>query len=331
MLVIGSRALVHNNPGLASTRICGDWDFIATIDQFNKWYKENKHSMEFAVPTEGGKYYHCRDKDGMNYEFEIAWEGTSAAMLLDGYADMGKTNIEYIYALNYDLLAIKLSHRYKKNSVHFKKTMDDIQYLRSRGADFGCDPFLREFMHLREKETYTYSHPALNVDKASFFKDDGVQYVYDHDSIHETVALTTVDFGEYEHLMAWHPKPAYTFYMEDGCEVMTSKEKFFANFEWVRLYGVYEEACVLALERSQIPHAIGKEGGPTPRWSFEMALMKVCTSITSGWFREYAWENYQKVLDLYDSLGEDDYVKRFEQNAHLLKPFVKGEIYATSK
>jgi len=64
---------------------------------------------------------------------------------------------------------------------------------------------------------------------------------------------------------------------------------------------------------------------------FEMALMKVCTSITSGWFREYAWENYQKVLDLYDSLGEDDYVKRFEQNAHLLKPFVKGEIYATPK
>ena len=52
-----------------------------------------------------------------------------------------------------------------------------------------------------------------------------------------------------------------------------------------------------------------------------MALMKVCTSITSGWFREYAWENYDKVLDLYNELGEDDYVQRFQRNAHLLKPF----------
>jgi len=317
LLVVGSRALVHNNPELAPTRICGDWDFIATIDQFNKWYKENKNSMEFAVPTEGGKYYHCRGKDGMNYEFEIAWEGTSARMLLDAY---GNTGSQLIHATDFDLLAIKLSHRYKKNSVHFKKTMDDIQFLRSRVTGIGCDTFLTKFIALREKETYTYSHPSLNVDKSSFFKDDGVQYVYDHDSIHKTVALVELASGKW---------PAYKSYMKEGCEVMTSKEKFFGVSEETRLNGVYEECCVLALERSQIPHAEvdvepwmrSRQATPTPRWSFEMALMKVCTSITSGWFREYAWENYQKVLDLYESLGENDYVKRFEQNKHLLKPF----------
>jgi len=32
-------------------------------------------------------------------------------------------------------------------------------------------------------------------------------------------------------------------------------------------------------------------------------------------------ENYDKVLDLYLSLGEDDYIERFKRNAHLLKPF----------
>jgi hypothetical protein len=26
-----------------------------------------------------------------------------------------------------------------------------------------------------------------------------------------------------------------------------------------------------------------------------MALMKVCTSITSGWFRAFAWEHYDLV------------------------------------
>ena len=126
--------------------------------------------------------------------------------------------------------------------------------------------------------------------------------------------------------MVFHQKrvyvPAYTKYMKDGAQVMTSKDKFFAANEFVRLLGVYEESCVLALERSQIPH----DFKPSPRYSFELALMKVCTSITSGWFREYAWENYDKVLDLYNELGEDDYVQRFKRNQHLLKPF-KGELY----
>lgn len=97
---------------------------------------------------------------------------------------------------------------------------------------------------------------------------------------------------------------------------MTSKELFFAASERVRLCGVYEETCVLALERSQIPY----DFKPDARWSFEMALMKVCTSITSGWFREYAWENYDKVLDLYDEMGENNYIERFNTNKHLLKP-----------
>jgi hypothetical protein len=331
MLVIGSRALVHNNPELAGTRKCGDWDFIATIDQFNKWYKANKADMLFAVPTDGGKYYHCRGKDGMNYEFEIAWEGTSARMLLGGYGDAGPdVDTDYIYALDYDLLAIKMSHRYKKNSVHFKKCMDDIRLLRSLIENYEGElssPFLRDFIALREKETYTYSHPALNVDKSAFFKDDGVQYVYDHDSIHEAVALE-YDADYYntphdQHLPIMVPRPAYTLYA--GGEVWSSSEKFFNCSEQIRLYGVYEETCVLALERSQIPHGLGKEGGPTPRWSFEMALMKVCTSITSGWFRSYAWESYDKVMSLYNELGENDYINRFKANRHLLRAYNKGD------
>jgi len=52
----------------------------------------------------------------------------------------------------------------------------------------------------------------------------------------------------------------------------------------------------------------------------------VCTSITSGWFREYAWENYDRVLDLYNSLGDDYYIRRFVESQHLLKPYT-GEKY----
>lgn len=325
MLLIGSRALVANNPELEGVRRTLDWDFICTIEQFTAWHKANKANLQFAVPTQGGKYYHARDKDGMNYEFELAWEGTSAAMLLQQYGIVGIYD-EPVTAINDDLYLIKMSHRYKRNSPHFLKTMSDIKFLREKEGQWELDRWMDNVVNVpilkaREAESYDYAHPKLNVSSKEFFTGDGVNYIYDHDSIHLAVALLEVP-----NLAGNIPTPAYTYYMKDGSEVMTSKEKFMSVPEHVRLYGVYEESCVLALERSQIPHGLGKEGGPSARWSFEMALMKVCTSITSGWFREYAWENYQKVLDLYNELGENDYISRFQQNGHLLKPYT-GETY----
>jgi hypothetical protein len=341
MLLIGSRALVANNPELEGTRRTVDWDFICTIEQFTAWHKANKDKLQFAVPTQGGKYYHARDKDGMNYEFELAWEGTSAEFLLEQYGIKDwkwVPEIGPVPATNEDLLLIKMSHRYKRNSPHFLKTMSDIKFLREKLGELGVKWLSKEadLLKLREAESYDYAHPKLNVSSKDFFNGDGVNYVYDHDSIHLAVALDSyVEWGQpcpdgRVGCLVAHGKrifsPAYTKYMKDGSEVMTSKEKFMSVDEKVRLYGVYEESCVLALERSQIPHGLGKEGGPSARWSFEMALMKVCTSITSGWFREYAWENYQKVLDLYNELGENDYIERFNKNQHLLKPYT-GETY----
>jgi hypothetical protein len=319
MLLIGSRALVANNPELEGVRKTVDWDFICTIEQFTAWHKANKANLQFAVPTQQGKYYHARDKDGMNYEFELAWPGTSAAKLLDGYT-LNKVG-ECATAINEDLLMIKMCHRYKRNSPHFLKTMSDIIFLRSKVKDSEYEKWInllpnQLIVKLREEESYNYAHPKLNVSSKDFFNGDGVQYVYDHDSIHLAVAL----MGDYDGDKKWRV-PAYTMYMKEGSEVMTSKEKFMSVPEKVRLYGVYEESCVLALERSQIPHGLGKEGGPSPRWSFEMALMKVCTSITSGWFRAYAWENYHRVMELYNELGEDDYIQRFQKNQHLLKAY----------
>lgn len=329
MLLIGSRALLRNNPELESQRKCVDWDFICTIEQFTAWHKANKANLQFAVPTQQGKYYHARDKDGMNYEFELAWPGTSAELFLErGAYDAKSVDSELKTAINEDLLLIKLSHRYKRNSPHFLKTMSDIKFLRDKlesdedafsGEEWLALKCNADLFKLREAESYDYAHPKLNVRSKEFFTGDGVNYVYDHDSIHLAVALMT-DF--WQNPAQRTNRPAYTGYMKDGSEVMTSKEKFFSVEEKIRLYGVYEESCVLALERSQVPHGLGKEGGPSARWSFEMALMKVCTSITSGWFREYAWENYDKVMALYNELGEDDYIERFKRNGALLRPYV---------
>lgn len=314
MLIIGSKALAHH--GMLAGRQINDSDYICTMGQFRAWAKSNKEIIRRCVPLSGTKY-HVRDKDGWNYEFEIAHPGSSGEDLMKYEIGCGWDEVDLEkrnWASPATCLALKLSHRYLKDSPHFLKTMQDIKVMRCLGVELSF--WLHVWLPQREKETYVYSHPKLDVTKEDFFKGDGVGYIYDHDTIHLTVALMS-EWDSY----SCKKTPAYTFYMKEGSEVMTSKEKFMSVSENIRLYGVYEETCVLALERSQIPHGLGKEGGPTPRWSFEMALMKVCTSITSGWFREYAWENYDKVIAIYNDLGDDDYIERFSENKHLLKPF----------
>ena len=306
MLIVGSQALAHHFPEAGI--VPKDTDIIGTLDEFREWTKGfEKGEIILCKPLSAAKI-HVRDRAGHNYEWEIAKAGNSSDDLLS--CNFGE------YAPPAVLLALKLSHRYRRNSPHFLKTMRDIQELR-KVVDLKDGSWLKEvWLPKREAETYTYKHPKLDVSKDAFFDGDGVPYVYDHDSIHLAVALMS-EWDSY----SCKRTPAYTFYMKDGAAVMTSKEKFFAVDEQIRLYGVYEESCVLALERSQIPFPEA-----SPRKSFEYALMKVCTSITSGWFREFAWENYDKVLDIYEKEGEDGYLKRFNANKHLLKPY-EGSSY----
>jgi len=57
--------------------------------------------------------------------------------------------------------------------------MKDIHFLRSKGAEIKNMELFKE----REKITYDYGHPKLNVSKDAFFNGDGIQYIYDHDTI----------------------------------------------------------------------------------------------------------------------------------------------------
>ncbi len=296
MLIIGSQAMIFHK---LTDRKARDTDLIATYSELQSLIRAIKEDKGLLIsrPLSENKW-HIRDKSGWNYEVEIAWKGSSGDALLQLE---GVVEGQEAMASKEALLALKMSHRYLRNSPHFLKTMRDIQSLRTQGVQMTAE-LENLWLPQREAETYVYNHPKLNVDKQTFF-DDSVGYVYDHDDLHRILAI--------------EESPAYTKYMVDGEQVLSSCEKFFTVSENVRLYGVYEESCVLALERSQIPFNFE----PDARRSFEMALMKVCTSITSGWFREFAYNSYDKVLDLYNELGENDYIERFKANAHMLKPF----------
>lgn len=298
MILIGSRALALRAPK-ALLRKPLDFDFVCTKEEFEEWILINsdKAGMKKVYPEKNKMIV----EGSTNCEFEIVGGAPSTEMLVN-LVEQSPDSLEtpFGWIPNLDMLfTIKSTHKYLRNSPHFWKTLVDYHILKKIGAT--VRPEYQEFFKLREKETYNYSHPKLNQSKDGFFADDAIQYVYDHDTIHESVAR--------------FDKPAYTYYMKDGEQVQCDKNKFFAIDQAIRLAGVVEEAAVLAIERSLVPHP----NVWTPEYAWRFALSKVCSSITSGWFRAFAYENALEILKLYPV----NYWDKFQEDVKLglVKPF----------
>ena len=293
MIIVGSVAGMKSK--CVPPRKLKDVDVIGEYSSA-KTFASSFGSIKEERDTEKGTIFFTED---MIVELEDVDKSSHTNNL---FSVMQKDAVEKMYASPEWLRFMKESHKYKKDSPHFLKTLYDLHYMRRSGIQLpeGSEDLLME----RERLTYTNKLPNLNVGKEDFFKKEESYNIYDHDSLHIAVAIKD--------------QPAYTYYMKDGSEVMTSKEKFFSIAEEIRLLGVYEESCVLALERSQIPFSFK----PTPESSFRKALEKVATSITSGYFREYAYDNYFKVMKLYNEFGKTDYVDRFNANYDKVKRYV---------
>lgn len=290
VVVIGSEALRHHGIEIPRSKL--DIDIIATLKegkQFAKEYFDGKPYQTFPMTT---KLWIYKTKDKIiEHNFPI---GTNR-IIYEFCKSSKQTHISPELAL-----AIKLSHRFKKtNKNEFLKTMSDIKLLRSLGFDhYSFDAIRKQ----REKEVLSYSHPILNKSKEEFFTDD-VGYVYDHDTIHESIKLLD--------------KPAYQYFKPEDKQVLCSKKMFFSLDDDIKLQSVIEETWVLTIERALVPFEITEPTKIKDR--YRHALQKVCTSITSGWFREYSWENYDRVLEKF-SLEYFDKFKEGLSNG-TIKPF----------
>lgn len=301
LVLLGSHALNHYE----YVRTPVDYDFLGSYDDIQSYIKElgKRERIKCNYPADGGKKIIVKTDKNI-FEFEVAWPDSDSEMLLKlVLCDTGTTEAFCSYGVfvvpPLDVLyMLKMSHRYRKDSPHFLKTMRDIQLMRKLGAKML--PEYAEWFSLREKNTYVNKLPNLNQSKKDFFDNSASIYTLDHDSIHEAV----------KHL----DRPAYEYYKPDSAEVFTSKELFFSIDEQIRLYGAIEEVMVLSLERSIHPFP-----NVNRRWAFDMAHMKLSTSISSGWFREYVYETYDKVQAMYS----EEYVDKFYSALHngRIKPF----------
>lgn len=314
-VLIGSRA-EYNYFDIDENR---DWDFIVRpnavkqlLDGFGgkiiEQYPISSNHLVIRVKHETNKI--------SIIEVELAFKGSSGAAILDLMDSVGNPEKLYNVAPLSLMYVIRESHRYR-DSMHFHKNMEKLKTYMSKQYKSRVSEPLKQILELREKETYNRPPIKLNVSKSEFFSNDGVQYIYDHDSIHAAIAI-----GE---------KSAY-MHIAKG-EVLSSGDLFENAPDAIKDACVMEEAWVIALERGYLPYrksirinryredGVGFDGDYMQEL-YRKALQKICTTLTSGWFREYASLNYLRLSEV-----KRDFLDDFlfvENKTDILKPYKIG-------
>lgn len=298
MLVIGSQALRIGleKAGLSLKRTPTDLDLLArpyeTIHPVMGllWEKGTRNKVMLKAPN------------GSHVEIEIAHPGTSAELYLDYAEKMAVLDQAEFFGLKIDLAPLEMLYSLKRAHRHspraFHKHVEDYNELRVLLS--GSDIFPR-ITALRYKETVERQKlrtPSLNKTVTEFFDDNVSNRTFVHDQIHEVMA-----FGE---------RPMFEKIKIDPEKVACSKEKFFALPEHIRCMCVQEEAYVIALERAMIPMLFEGEAIANPFEAYKWAVMRICTTLCSGWFREWALENYGEVMFMYDKGYVEKFLKAVE-------------------
>jgi hypothetical protein len=278
MVIIGSKALNYHIPAYS---VPNDSDYMGTEKEILAYCYNNQ------ITVEKKEYLHLtvysgRDAQGSFHEFEVAKAGRSS----DDYLKLVR-NVEgsLVYAPLKMLFSLKKSHI--NYAIKFDKHIKEYHFLK----DLLGEDSLKDITAKRYKETkerLKVRLPKLNQTVKEFVSESQglVQRIYDHDDIHRIVA-----HGDH---------PAYFKIQPDTTRVWCSKDMWNELQDIEKIEMVLEEAYVIALERKIIPMI--KQGGElcTTEQAFKWSLMRICTTLASGYFRQYAVDNYYKIVSHYN-------------------------------
>jgi hypothetical protein len=294
MIVLGSKAMLTLTGETHSRRFLDrDIDVVMSTGDLQAFFERNRSFITHLVPKTPYKYGATLVLDGQRYTYEIETEvQPSSAWLLaeirnfqvDHYVDpFGNT---FAVPCREALFLTKKSHI--NMNVHFDKNMADFHAL-NQGLDpvkLEClNPYFR-LRHHEAKERYQYRHPKLNVTNDAFFdrSKNVVGYVFVHDDIHEAI----------KHF----ERPVYEMMKKDMGQAWCEKDMFFELPLDTRIKCVQEEAYVIAIERFI---ALQKGSYQDHFLAYKDALRRICTTLCSGFFRDFAVDHYFEVLQAYDA------------------------------
>jgi hypothetical protein len=196
-----------------------------------------------------------------------------------------------------ELYTIKVSHAFwELRNGSWSKHMMDVLFLQSKGATL--IPELYKILYKVWEDTHGKKKVNLEADPEEFFNDKIVKRIYDHDSIHESVA--------------YYDRPLFERILRDDSDVAVDKSKWDALDHEDKLKMVREEIYATALERKLVPSNYTSSPGAAYNWT----LRKTITSLTKGWFALFVVENFKDLTK-----ADVDYVKRHRDNAHMLRPY----------
>lgn len=299
MIIIGSKALAAH--GIIIPRpdnYQSDIDLIVDENELNLLINEVFSSWSFLYKSSKVK---GKDVNGIIYELDILPSYGSSQFLHSMDTDKTIKIADFdckVPPLNV-LYAIKKSHI--NYPVNWFKNINDYHYLKS--MNIWMDEIATHVYNLRKSEVDgRWKSVNLNVSNNEFFDQYDVTRFYEHDELHEWVKHYDV--------------PMYRMLKHDATKALCDRMLFNELSYEQQLNTVREEAYVIALERIIIPKIINSGHLPNIDWNkaYIWALMRISTNLTTGWFRDFAVDNWSELnnckLNLIDICKEHVYDAR---------------------
>lgn len=180
------------------------------------------------------------------------------------------------------VMLMKRSHLFRP--LKFAKHIRDYHSL-FKVLEHRIDDTYRNLLSERIKLTklkYGDKHPSLKQKTNNFF-DDAVKKYYVHDELHMVTC-----YGD---------APIYEMLKPDKDMVWCSKDLWEQLPFDLKVKCVREEAFVIALERFMIPKIEQGVSPPPAKFAFIWALERICTNLTSGYFRDFAIDNWPIIME----------------------------------
>lgn len=288
MLIVGSKALKYHFPNFPrSSRDIDVIGYESDVDYLKDILKPES-IVQYEYTTLLKNIQNKTDVfDTDSVEVLLVEKSESLQKYLD--YDKGKTfaSVEVLFSL-------------KKSHIHFpikfKKHIHDFCFLNEQvdGIDI-----LEDITQLNYKETEKrhgkLKTPSLNKSVDDFFgqSKDYVTSYFVHDDMHK--------------VMAHYDIPLFEKMQKDRTIVKCEEDNWRVFPYEDKCLCVLEEAYVIALERKILPMIFGGGKGYTSLEAFDWALMRICTTLCSGWFRNFATKNYFVIKTLYNP----NYVEKF--------------------
>jgi hypothetical protein len=264
--IVGSYAL--------GTRYAKDIDVICALE-------------DITIETQGDEFIRTATHNGRRFEFLLTNNQESLKTMLTMYK-AGELRIEevcYILKAGHAHIAMRNQETWEKHRIDLEILHKIVTPLAGfAGFVLEIEPLVKLHTKCTDERIKQKTPKLKGVTKEKFFDDYVKKYVV-HDDIHKAVA--------------YQEKPGYE-YMQRDATVECHKDLWNQMTDDQKLYCVVEEAMVIALERHIIPGIMENKVVKPPFLAFKWALYRICTTLTSGWFRQYANKNYFKALNMFD-------------------------------